>query len=429
MACFVGGLGAPHPLWVLRPEDVYCYGNLPDLTPYIRQCFMGDTSNLVSSVLGVVFLHQKHRVATGPISMQCALVNLVHGLMLGLYPYNMRKGTFELRVAIAGMLRLQMTTAPLAFLNSHPSLVTLSAVEYVMNVLPDYCPVEHAIVQRLPHGRMVINNICEQFRGSLTLPLVWSEVEAVAAGLLPFVTRQMKFNCHRVRVPRQTVRYRQISDIDAILDMPVVCGPVCLSVIALVCPGLDFAGLEDVETLWNGLAVHSLPACFAEQQRERLVSMGSCSKIQRHRSTVHLCVHCAFRTKTDIMQQLFSWDCGRGALVCVQCNRVALDVCMVGRLLSVVGRSYILCVKCLSLCQWKGGGICEGCRDAAALAPVHQEKCEFCEQKNVVCKVDVVDLCALRLHGVSLCAKHAKHCVQAKGTRYDMAGLELEMNA
>jgi hypothetical protein len=306
-------------------------------------------------------------------------------------------------------------------------LVTLSAVEYVMNVLPDYCPVEQSILQRLPHGRMVINNICEQFRGALTLPLVWSEVEAVAVGLLPFVTRQMKFNCHRIRVPKQVVKYKPISNIEAILDMPVVWGPRCLSVISLVCPGLDFSALEDVETLWNGLAVHGLPLCFVQQQRECLVSMGSCARVQRHRTTVHVCVGCAFRTKADILQQQFAWDCAKRELVCVGCKGGVLSICMMGRLLRVTGRSYSLCVGCLSVGQWTGHSRCEGCRSSAAAPAV--EMCEFCEQKNVVCKVKVVDVCALKLLEVPLCHRHAKHCVRANGTRFDMAGLELEMNA
>lgn len=424
----MGGLSTPHPLWVLRQEDVYCYDNLPDLTPYIRQCFMGDTSNLVSSVFGVVLLHQKHKVTTGPISMQCALVNMAHGLMLGLYPYNMRKGSFELRVAIAGLLRLQMTTSPLTFLKEYPSLVTLSAVEYIMNVLPDYCPVEHAMFQRLPQSRMVINNICEQFRAQLTLPLVWSEMEAVALGLLPFVTRQMKFNCHRLRVPKLTVKYRSISNIDAILDLPVVRGSVCLSVIALMCPGFEFSRLEDVEALWSGLAVHSLPQCFVQQQQERLISIGSCSRLQHGKTVLNLCVACAFRTKVDVLQQQFAWDCGRQALVCVQCSGLVLSVCMVGRLLHVVGRSYSLCVRCLSVCLWGGGSVCGCCTGGAQhISPV--EKCEFCYQKNIVCKVNVIDVHTLQLLSVSLCARHAKRCVQAQGTRYDMTGLELEMIA
>ena len=425
MACYVGGIATPNALWVLRPEDNYCYGNLPDLTPHIRAALVGGSADLISSMLGVFLVHQKKAVASSSKAHRCAMVNLLHGLLLGLYPFNVRKGSFEMRVAIAGAVRGVMVGDQAAFMESHPSLMSLSMVEYLMNVLPDVCPVEYALLERSAHCRMVVNNICEQFRVSLVQPLVWSDAEAVASGLMPSITRQLKLQCRRLK-QRQTVYKVNVPwDIEHILSLPVVRGVCGLASVRLLDTALTFDQLVDVENVWRCICLSPLPSIMVEAQLLKLEGLASSSRLTEAISCMHMCVKCVFQRRVGVLEQTFGLDCVSHKLVCTHCRSFAMRVTMVGRVLRVMGVHIRLCHTCMRPCPWSESSNCQACRlPPPAPAPV---VCEFCQHHTVVSSVDVVDLDSMRLRPVHLCYKHAKNCVLVEGVKYDMASLEREM--
>ena len=424
LACYVGGIDTPHPLWVLREEDNYCYANLPDLTPQIRAALVGLDLDFVSCMFSLVLVHQKRTVARAAKAHRCAIVNLLHGLMLGLYPYNVRKGSFELRVRVAGALRLVMTGDMAAFVDAHPSLVALGVVEYLINVLSDFCPVEYALLQKSAHCRMCINNICEQFRASLALPLDWSQVESTACSLMSAVTRQLKLQCRRLKLRHAVPRVKVPWNINRILNMPVVRGCTSLASIKLLDDSLTFDQLVDVENAWGGIGLYSLPECMLMEHEDRLRSMASNSKLVQGVSCIHVCARCVFQRRVRVLDQTFGLDCATRRVLCTHCGEPSVLVNLVGRVLRVMGVNIRLCCTCLRPCVWSNTRDCDACRRPTVARPV---LCDFCDHKNVVHVVKVVDMDSLQLRDVYLCHKHAKHCVLSDAMHYDMRSLALEM--
>lgn len=149
LSCYVNP-SVPPPHLVLAPEYAYHYLNLPDLTHFLRSSLARNVwdDTLISSLMSPFCLHVKVAAKSSTTVMRAAALNLLHGLLLGLYPYAIRHMEFERRCQVAGRVRELMCGTEASktdFIASHESLLTLAMSEYLVNVLGDFCPVEEQV--------------------------------------------------------------------------------------------------------------------------------------------------------------------------------------------------------------------------------------------------------------------------------------------
>ena len=440
LACYVSPKN-PDPRLVLAPEDTFHYHNLPDLSNYLRQALAcGDWgSNLVSSFMAVYCFQvkkQKRSYRFTRLVERAALVNLLHGLLLGLYPYNTHHCTFEHRVAAVGAIREVMTSdGMLDFILQHDSLIQFAMVEYLSNVVPDFMPVEEALLVRGQQSRFSINQVCESFRVSAAPlyegPNLWAALNDLAASNISSLFRQLKA-CN-AKVSRAPAQCRASSGVwnslskdefyTGLLDLPLLSlsGANNIAQIKILCPGFSFEELQAVEFFWSNVFLSNLPAHSYQSQVKVLAKHGSCQTYQRALSHIHVCFVCALKTKSPILGQKFAYNCTQRIMQCASCSRVASTVNMMGRILRVRDTSYHLCQWCL---RPTSGGLLQRCKHCAE-APERQDLscCVVCSKKTFEVIHKVLDLDTLRIAHTPLCFHHARHGVMSQSTVYDTKSL------
>jgi hypothetical protein len=391
----------------MNPADAYHYNNLPDLTYYLRRHLVENTweSDILGGLMAPFCLHINRtlRPRSEPKSnhlTRAAAINLLHGLMLGLYPFNVRQPAFVRRVALAGTLRSLMCSSPqqqLEFIQNHERLLTLSMMEYLANVVVDYCPVEEALLIRTTQCRSVVNHLCDAFRAAAgdSNTLDWTSMEAQAAQSLLSVQRQLKLcnirPCKRSgpRVNAQTLTPHLISTALESAMIPIST-PNLVAQIQLLRPDLNFQEIQAIEFLWSNITLHSLPRTLCVDQLDRLERFGSCSRLKQAIQTIRICIPCALGKKACILQHRCSLHCPTSKLLCTSCSHGMQEIHMIGRVLTVRQTSYFLCPKCLRPTPWTH--TFEGCESCLAKSPpTHQETCHICESRHVATSYQVVD--------------------------------------
>lgn len=445
LACYISA-GAPDPVLVLPRACTYHYHNLPDLTRFLRKGLTtGEwSSDLVRSFMAVYCLQLKKIKRTyksATLYERSALMNLLHGLLLGLYPYNTRHGTFEERVRIAGSVRALMTGPnALAFIESHESLFQFAMIEYLSNVVPDFCPVEEEILVRHSQYRFNVNQVCENFRAA-AFPVVasatmWDDLNGVAASLLHSLYRQLKVSnlklVRRYMSPRTNLSLVNVLAQDQLFErimqlpyMPVTTINM-IAQIKLLCPDLTFQQLQAVEYFWESVFFSLLPANVVAMQRARLDEQGSCELHQRAVQCVYVCLPCAMRSKGSVLGQKFAYDCIERRLHCAACSRAVVPIQLLGRVMTIRDVGYYLCTGCLRPTVWQGDlARCAACEPRPERSCM--TTCVACNRKAVEVIHKVLDLDALRIVYTPLCYNHAKASVLSHSTVYDVKSLMLEL--
>jgi len=440
----------PNPLLVLTKEDTYHYHALPDLMRFMRQSIsFNDWTLSTVGVFMAPFCLQIKRQMNRHIPTQstrcerAALVNLLHGLLLGLYPYNLKHMTFDHRVRIAGSIRRVMTSDALAqtqFILDNEQLLLFSMVEYLSNVIPDFCPVEEALLIRSMQCRYSINQICENFRSSamdcIMGDSMWESLNSLAASQLPVLLRQLKLNnhkfcrrpytCPRIPAPVWSTLTESFDALLAMRHVPVT-GCNMIAQVKITQPGLSFLELQAAEYFWNNVFVCSLPSNIAMGQMDALDAMGSCTVHQTSFTVMNVCLLCALRTKTSLLTQKFAYNCTTSMLQCSSCSRKATPVSMLGRVLRVKSSSYFLCTRCMKPTLWDGTSTFHMCRQCIVPEkPQNMALCAVCDHKAIDAVGNILDVASLKMVRVPLCSLHARACVRS--TVYDMLSLANDLH-
>jgi hypothetical protein len=448
----------PSPMLVLRREDTFHYHNLPDLSRFLRESVVSShwSGSLVALFMSPFCLQVKRHVtrrapATASTAQRCALLNLLHGLLLGLYPFNMQHATFDQRVRLAGRIRALLCSSPelqTRFLFEHEHLMTFAVAEYLANVLADFYPVECQLLVRSPQARYNVNQVCEAFRSAamaLGSPS-WEQLDDLAKQQFPALQRQLKAcnaklgHCATpcVRIPTSVLATLAHQDFfsDVLMAMPLVPVAPCnmIAQINLLRPDLSFAEMQAVECFWNNVLIYPLPNLLREMQQERLAANGSCRRLQDAFTHLHVCLPCALATKTSILQQKFAFHCfskevdASRRVLCSSCSKPATKISLLGRLLRIRDTSYLLCPHCLRVTVWAGSlDRCAHCRPPPALA-ASLAQCAACNNKAVDVVHKVLDLQRLRLVPIPVCSRHAKHCILSHSTVYDIKMLVRDLH-
>ena len=346
-------------------------------------------------------------------------------------------------VQVAGSVRALLCAdepAKARFIEGHEALMTFAMTEYLINVVCDFCPVEEALLIAKPCARFTINNLCDALRqrgeACMELPPAerWEALEAVAKESLPQLQRQLKI-CNARRVRRAVGVQKGAAKLtpellSQTLDMCVV-RPGAHNPVAQVKvlePSLSFAEIQCVMELWRAVSVHWLPKWLRDQQEAILEQRGSCRMLKASIQRIHICLMCTMTKRSTGLNRGCSLNCRTGALQCEECRHPMQPINMVGRVLRVHGNCHFLCPRCLRPTRYAGTlETCERCMPKPP--PTERSACLVCQSKNAVQTREIVDVRALAIQQIPLCARHAKACVQSRRTVYDIQTLERDLYA
>jgi hypothetical protein len=425
---------APDPLLVLEPEDTFCMGNLPDMIWCFRISFQASCPDAILQKVLNIFLFGKrykrcaHTPRTVPQSV-VALINTLHGLLLGLYPFNVRHMSFQHRCAIACNVRTLLCMSQekrIKFVETHMWLATLSMIEYFVNVVAEFAPVEWNLMMIHTVQVSSCNTVCDEFRAEVEkhmLPIPnWDACEVIAKQKVCTVLklfRQGKY--FQQSIWKKPVLTDLIRHIPLALRCHVMCHAQAGQVAAMLKSNnvnISYLEAEAVEEIWNTVFIRNLPSCIISDQMNVLERYSTfCHQLERHTQYKRICMRCAL-TKNDILASNVRYDCFGDCVVCDTCKGDTLRVNMLGRLLFVRNNVYVLCQNCLQVKHW--GGYCF-CKLRQKNTKV--EGCFVCFSKNIYNRKRIVDWEQLALKDICFCQKHSMAVVLADSAVFDMAAL------
>ena len=426
------------PRWmVLDPSDTYHYHNLPDIAKLIRQTLAGLCPTAWLQKLFNVFLcGKRYRRLTSANTDSCqltaAIINTLHGLLLGLYPFNERRLDLQKRAWIAGALRDILTAGRHAqFIAQHTALLCLGLAEYILNVLHDFCPVEWALLNISTAGRSQCLACIEAFRENTVNPAAgeadfWQRLEADAqpavATLVKFF-RDARLYQHRARtvLPAAVVQHLQLAlDSQIIHNSSSIFGQLKCAL-----PDIQFRESEALEEIWSTIYMRQLPALTTSQQMTALGRIGKlCHLIEHESHHLPLCLACALTRRADVMKATFRFDTVDERLVCNEClaQNTVVHINMLGRVLYVRDKVIALCDRCLGPKYWDAP--C-ACTNDESVTP---DACCVCDNSNIISSKEIVNVERFRMQRVHFCYKHTLSCVLNDATIYDTRALQQELH-
>jgi hypothetical protein len=422
---------------VLDYWDTFHYYNLPDLMPVIRSTLMGLCPSLWLQKLFNMFLcGKRYRRLVSANESGCqlasAVVNTLHGLVLGLYPFNERRMDLQKRTWLAGAVHLVLTDGQhVAFVDAHPCLICLSLMEYIVNAVEDFCPVEWALLGVTTSAKSQCLASFEAFREATINATVGSagfwqalerDAQPVVALLGKFFHRAV-FYQHRVRgvlAPAMVKHLTLALETRVIQNSSSIFGQLRAAL-----PNILFQEAEGLEEIWTTVYIRRLPSHTTMLQMGSLERLGGmCEYLEQQLHAFPLCLMCALTRRGDAVNGLFRHDCVDGRLVCNECltPKHVVRVNLLGRVLYVRDRAVVLCERCLRPKSWDAVCACDA-EDAAK-----ESGCCVCGNANVFSSKGVINVDRMRMQTVGFCYKHSLSCVMSEATVYDVKSLEREIH-
>lgn len=205
----------PRESLVPHPASAHHHKMLPDIGRFILQSLAHrdwKTNLIVNVICNSMPCLKRNRVAfldkdAFAHPHAAVLINILHGLLLGLYPSTAKRPAFRCRVRLAGELRA-LLCAPLRtqaeFLQGHLPLLKLSMMEYLWYVCGTHLTTELDAISHV-HGMgtfmEICPNICDGFRqeGLQEASWTWDSLSSVAATFVERCVRTCKFRMGRAR--------------------------------------------------------------------------------------------------------------------------------------------------------------------------------------------------------------------------------------
>ncbi len=335
-------------------------------------------------------------------------LNVLLGLLLGLYPSAVKFPPFHVRVAVYSKVHQLITCGSgRAFCDSHPMLMTMAFMEYCAHVISSYMPAEFEVIlceSGMPAYFTGIPLACDVFRQEMLNSLecgsdiAWALLEEHCAVVVDKYTRSCKNKAKTrredhglgVRVEREVVQifsslpfvipydvhlgdstHRMIGSELALLDqsgsMPLACEG-----------GSDMEGkrlrkqYDAVAAMQRLLCVSSLPANVIRMQLRSLrACMGVCERSALDGMTLYICASCGLGSagasrsiQTRGQCRLDGAECfgavgdARPLLVCSHCQMPAmLAVNTLGRIVALRSQRFYLAPCCGTVQVYKGSGV------------------------------------------------------------------------
>ena len=421
---------------ILELSDTYHYYNLPDLAHIIRSTFMGSCcAPWLQKLFNIFLCGKRYRRLINTSHTTCqltaAIINTLHGLLLGLYPFNERRTEIQERAWLAGTVREALTdTQHTLFINKYPHLLCLSLAEYIINVIDDFCPIEWVLLSITTSAKSQCLASFETFRESSIRPAIrsdnfWDRLESdaqpVVSSLVKFF-RGATFYQHKPKtiLPVSSIQYLPLAlGCRVIQNSSSIFGQLKAAM-----HDIQFKESEALEEIWTSICIRPLPTHTTLKQMETLNKTGKmCSLVEREMHHFPLCVACALTKRIDILRGMFRYDSIDECLVCNECSRhtYVVDINMLGRVLYIKDKTVVLCERCMQPKYWDNTCACTAEDTSTA------RSCCACVNSNIISVKEVIDLDNMVMKPMHFCYKHSLSCILNPATIYDMRSLQQEI--
>jgi hypothetical protein len=424
---------------VLEFSDTFHYHNLPDLILLIRSTLMGMCCNAWLQRLFNIFLcgkRYKRIINTSDASVQLtsAIINTLHGSLLGLYPLNERRMDIRKRAWIAGNVREIMTSKKghMQFINEHPFTISLCLAEYILNVVNDFCPVEWELMGVSANTRSQVLAGLENFRENTVstfaaTDLFWEKLEADAVPIVSSISKCFANVIFYQHSPRSIIPASMMEFLPLALESRIVQNSSSIfGQLKASLPDIQFKQSDALEEIWTTVYVRHLPASMTFKQIQTLENTGKmCSIVQEELHHFPMCMRCALTRKLDVTRALFRFDTVNSRLMCGQCTHTnsVVNINLLGRVLYVRDFTIVLCELCLRAKYWNSPCPC------AKFEDTNSRLCCVCDAVNITSSKDIIDIERMEMRTVHFCYKHTLTCVFNEATLYDFKTLENELHA
>ena len=352
VACWPGGDTRRLKLdWLVMPlTDAPQYGNLPDLWPFVRRALMSPDFRPEQGLHGLILqtlpCFRRPTVATGDAPESGAdllgqgnapvLINLLLGLLLGLYPDATGKPQFGVRARIFRSLHAALTAENEArerFVRARFTLVSLALMEYLARVLPACMPAEEEFLRETFGMGPFFEQaplLCNEFRWGLTgltggpgstdtlSSQDWAALDARAGETVERTARVRR----KAQKPAEARRHADepTPDWRAALDCRVVPSgsrddyKILSHAFRLPRQGGDAARMHSM------VRIGGLPSNLRRMQAEALARQAQDWRRVWLRARMHVCPACLTRKGALSLKHEFRVDTFTGRLVCSATN-------------------------------------------------------------------------------------------------------------
>ena len=426
----------PREWMVLDISDTFHYHNLPDLTHIIRNTLIGlCTSQWLQRLFNMFLCGKRYRRMANTTECGCqltaAIINTLHGLLLGLYPFNERRASFEHRVLIAGSIHEVLTSGShMRFISEHQNLVCLALIEYILNAVHDFCPVEWQIIGITPGAKSQCLAIVESFRETTVNTAVqsketfWSTLETDAQASVAASVKFFRDTVLYQHKPRSVLQTSTAKHLGLALQTRVIQNSSSIfGQLKAALPSITFKESEALEDIWTTIYTRHLPAHAACKQMDSLTRLGSmCDMVEKELHHIPVCMTCALTRRADVLKALFRYDPTGGMLVCNECcnHESIVHINLLGRILYIREKAIVLCEACLQPTYWD-----TPCRCAVEKESCVNECCA-CGSTNIASSKEIIDVKRFRMRTIHFCYKHSLTCILNSATVYDERTMEEE---
>ena len=353
-----------------------------------------------------------------------AVLNILHGTLLGLYPNSTKKPIFSVRVELFGELRRIMTQnikEQRLFIQRYAYLIRLAFMEYILNTCKQYLPVEFdyfTSIKGMDTYNGICKTICEIFRQESlqSEDWTWESLNKNAQTLVERCTRTCKFRIHKAcrSTTHQTnlhrIRNCETEQIQTIMQMHFTNLRGSLSTI------YGAAHSPMAEFFHKNITCHLLPRTIVQRQVREIFRNDTCQDEITAAMHIHICTRCIHRSKADPRYMKLMRCMDTDTYRCSQCKTDApvLDINIMGRILRIYNTCYYLCPFCKKIHEWKGSGTeFTQCQELNSAPPAKKSKrirthCLMCDKSSCTANTRVVTLAPRLRRNVTvfLCRRH-----------------------
>eukprot|EP00960_Hanusia_phi_P063431 765487-Hanusia_phi.AAC.3 len=443
MACWIARTNpalyasVPREALVLHPSAAYHHKTLPDIGRFIVQSLVQrewKADLIVNVICNSMPCLKRNRVnfmdrARFAHPHATVLLNLLHGLLMGLYPNTAKRPSFGCRVRVAGELRRLMTSALQEqgdFLFGHLHLLKLAVMEYVWHMASTHMVTEHDAILKvhgMPTFLEVCPNICDAFRQEQLQAggWGWAGLNEAAAAAVDRCVRTCKFRVGRLPASRdERAKWRRVGQDQLHLfavarEMHACVNPgVLWSLYHPSHPGLSVNDFSLIEHIHARCRVYPLPCNLVARQAEMLLDRFGDDHAQfTNVMKVHICLRCCNKIAEGSVNAKLRLCMDTGSLVCTGCGvpDTVVAVNMLGKVLVIQSAAYYLCPACGLCRRWAFDGTeftCVSCRHTSKPAPrrSRSRRCLRCSKANNLERATLLlPSLSVRVQ-VSLCSKH-----------------------
>jgi len=389
-----------------------------------------------------------------------AHLNILLATLMGLYPRVSKKPLFSVRVKLFCRVRHLMSASrkeQVDFFCENMSILALAHVEYFVNVLQDFCPVEYNFFLKSCNMHQYCSiaiNTTDSFRQLClqktdTTSQDWGFLRDTSAVLLDKMVRTFKLRRKPVSILRQqpqslcarpvntNKRVRNICHLqvdDYLLDTIVRMHSVnhtnntfaYMQQHALLFPlepRLSVERLQVIQTAHEKLMVYKLPWNIMDMQAQAVLRKTTLNPMLTynicHKS---ICLRCVVQCNQKAMRTLFTRnDTLRMCLQthepqCANCmsTRWVVQLNLLGHVIRIHTWYMYLCPYCCRIHEWGGHGVEFNmnsgelpCKNQNMSSSVDRRKqCAICDRSCTNTALQVLHVPTTSIRNVFLCSKH-----------------------